>query len=86
MARSVLHVNTIEQHCTMMTYPSIDPAFSGTVSPWKQMFSGTDGVNWRFQLYNSPDERYRTFMDQSLDSSSWDTISPSGRWRLKFPE
>jgi beta-galactosidase len=78
---SVLHLNTLPAHATMMVYPTADAARQADrdASPW---FRSLNGV-WKFQYSASPAARPAGFERPSFDDTPWSDIRVPGNWELQ---
>ena len=78
---SVIHLNTLPAHATMMVYPTADLARAADRdgSPW---FRPLNGV-WKFQYSASPGARPAGFEQVWFDDTAWADIRVPGNWELQ---
>ncbi len=78
---SVIRVNALKSHATLMVYPSADLARAGerAASPW---FLSLDG-QWRFHWSASPAQRPLGFERPDFDDTGWSPIRVPSNWQIQ---
>ncbi len=79
--KSVLQVNTVKPHVSMMVFPCKHTAktMERQLSPYFLSLNG----QWKFHHVEKPANRPKNFFETGYDDNNWDTIPVPSNWQLE---
>lgn len=79
--QSVLHVNTVGPHATMIVYADKEAALKSDRGPSDrmQLLNG----NWKFYWAAGPNDRPKDFYKKDFNDSDWKTIPVPSNWQIQ---